>query len=130
MNIVTIRHAALARHGTAYLPSPWRLAAVLCRPGREAAARTDLGVDRAISDLSTLDMPIDLAVERAGHGAPARQGIELIADPTVSENIHELEFSGVFGTASFRIAGRGMPDNPRSSALTAMSALDAIAYWR
>ena len=47
--------------------------------------------------------------------------VELIADPGVSRNIHEIEASGVFGDFKFRIEGNPLADNPKSSALAAMS---------
>lgn len=50
----------------------------------------------------------------------------LIADPTVTRNIHEVTAQGDFGDFTFTIAGRGLPDNPKSSALTAMSVVKAI----
>jgi len=55
-----------------------------------------------------------------------RTRAELIADPGIDANIHEIEASGDFGSFYFRIAGRGLPDNPRSSALTAMSVVAAV----
>ena len=52
--------------------------------------------------------------------------VELIADPGISSNLHELEVEGDFGRFSFKIEGNPLPDNPRSSALTAMSIVRAI----
>lgn len=59
-------------------------------------------------------------VALAGVGFEATK-VELIADPTATRNIHELEVEGTFGL--FRIALENLPstDNPKSSALTAMS---------
>lgn len=47
--------------------------------------------------------------------------VELVADPTVSCNIHEIEAEGASGQVSFRLEGAPFPDNPRSSMLTAYS---------
>lgn len=47
--------------------------------------------------------------------------VELIADPGIDENIHEVVAEGEFGCFEFRISGRPLPTNPKSSALTAMS---------
>jgi len=65
------------------------------------------------------------AVALAGIGMDATR-VRLIADPRATANIHEIEASGEFGTFHFRIEGRALPDNPRSSALTAMSVVDAM----
>ena len=50
----------------------------------------------------------------------------LIADPTIETNQHQIEASGAFGTLSFTIEGNGLPNNPRSSALTGMSVVKAL----
>lgn len=60
------------------------------------------------------------AVALAGIGFDDTQ-VQLIADPGVSENIHEVRASGEFGSFVFEVRGRSLPDNPRSSALAAMS---------
>jgi aspartate dehydrogenase len=52
--------------------------------------------------------------------------VRIIADPTLTQNVHVLEASGNFGTFSMTIAGRPLPDNPKSSSLTAMSLLRCI----
>ena len=65
------------------------------------------------------------AVALAGIGFDATE-VELIADPETTENIHEITAEGEFGNLSFRIAGRALPDNPRSSALAAMSIVSTI----
>ena len=65
------------------------------------------------------------AVALAGIGFDNTQ-VKLIADPTISENIHEVQATGDFGRFSFEIQGHSLPDNPRSSALAAMSILSAL----
>jgi aspartate dehydrogenase len=65
------------------------------------------------------------AVALAGLGFD-RTRVTLIADPDIDENIHEVQAVGDFGRFSFEIRGRSLPDNPRSSALAAMSVLSTL----
>ena len=52
--------------------------------------------------------------------------VELIADPKVSANIHVIQAEGDFGSFEFRISGKPLAGNPRTSALAAMSAVSGI----
>lgn len=52
--------------------------------------------------------------------------VKLIADPSITENIHEIKADGDFGRLQFQICGKALPDNPRSSALAAMSVLSKL----
>ena len=52
--------------------------------------------------------------------------VELIADPGITRNVHEIVAEGDFGRYEFRIEGNSLPDNPRSSAITAMSVVREI----
>ena len=65
------------------------------------------------------------AVALAGDGFDATR-VHLIADPRISQNIHEIHSSGEFGSFSFQIKGQSLPDNPRSSALAAMSVISKL----
>lgn len=65
------------------------------------------------------------AVALSSIGLDATQ-VELIADPSVSANIHEVRAEGGFGRLHFTLEGNSLPDNPRSSALAAMSAVAAV----
>ena len=65
------------------------------------------------------------AVALAGIGFDETR-VKLIADPGVTENIHEVRATGDFGSFSFEIRGHSLPDNPRSSALAAMSVISKL----
>lgn len=52
--------------------------------------------------------------------------VELIADPNIERNIHEIVAEGDFGKFEFQIEGLPLPGNPRSSAITAMSVVNEI----
>lgn len=65
------------------------------------------------------------AVALAGIGFDDTQ-VKLIADADVSENIHEVQATGEFGSFSFEIRGHSLAENPRSSALAAMSVISKL----
>ncbi|MEJ6392059.1 aspartate dehydrogenase [Gymnodinialimonas sp. 2305UL16-5] len=65
------------------------------------------------------------AVALAGTGFDATQ-TQLIADPEAIGNSHEIRAEGAFGTCHFTLTGTSLPDNPKSSALAAMSAVAAL----
>ena len=65
------------------------------------------------------------AVALAGVGMDDTE-VKLIADPNVDQNIHEVVANGDFGQFSFEIRGYSLPDNPKSSALAAMSVVSQV----
>lgn len=65
------------------------------------------------------------AVALAGIGFDDTK-VELIADPDIGANVHEVVAEGEFGRCEFCIAGASLPGNPRSSAITAMSVVREI----
>lgn len=99
----------------------------------------------AACDLDALDAPVaffsgsaDAAAARFARNAnvalitalaglgPAQTRVTLIADPTATGNRHEIDADGAFGEMRLQLANKALPDNPKSSALTALSLVRLI----
>ena len=52
--------------------------------------------------------------------------VRLVADPHITQNIHQVEIAGDFGEAMFTIKNNPLPQNPKTSYLAAMSILGTL----
>ncbi len=63
-----------------------------------------------------------------GAGFEATQ-VQLIADTTVSGNVHEVEIKSACVNVTLRIEGKPAPDNPKTSLTTAYSLAAEVLRW-
>ena len=68
---------------------------------------------------------VTAAVSMAGLGLD-RTNVEIIADPGIARNQHEITAEGAFGTLRFEIRGIPTEENPRTGRLVAMSILHTL----
>lgn len=52
--------------------------------------------------------------------------VELIADPTIQKNIHEVSAVGSFGNLEISLSNNPLPENPKTSWLAALSIEEAV----
>lgn len=52
--------------------------------------------------------------------------VALVADPDAPGNVHEIEAEGTSGRFAIQLTGKPSPENPRTSALTALSMARAV----
>ncbi len=57
---------------------------------------------------------------------PAKVKVQVVSDPTVKRNTHEIQVKWRYGEMTMRFANDPHPDNPHTSALAAWSAINLI----
>ena len=57
---------------------------------------------------------------------PAKVRVQVVSDPAVQRNTHEFQVKWRFGEMFLRFANDPHPDNPRTSALAAWSAIKLL----
>ena len=65
------------------------------------------------------------AVALAGLGLDRTQ-VELVADPSITENIGRIDAEGAYASLSVVVGGKSAADNPKTSQITGMSVLAAL----
>jgi aspartate dehydrogenase len=109
-------------------PRGWKGSPAEAKLDLDALAKATVHFSGSARD-AALEYPrnanVAASVALAGIGFDATT-VELIADPAARRNTHEIIAAGDFGRCEFLIEGNSLPDNPRSSALTAMSVVREI----
>ncbi len=93
--------------------------------GLSAPCRFFQGPARAAADRFPKNANVAVISSLAGLGLEDTQ-IALVADPAATCNTHRIEAQGAFGRMVVEIENHPLPDNPKSSAMTALNLVRLI----
>ena len=68
---------------------------------------------------------VSILLSLAGIGVE-NTNVTIIADPSATENIHQVKAAGAFGEFMFQITNKPLPSNPKTSYLTVLSIISAL----
>src|SRR5699024_344146 len=71
------------------------------------------------------NMNVSIIVSLAGLGIEKTK-VRLVADPDATENIHHVKITGEFGEATIEVKNQPLKENPKTSALAALSVLSTL----
>jgi len=80
-------------------------------------------VEAAAQFPANINVAVTLGLAGVG---PERTRVRIVADPDAPGNVHRVHYRGDFGEVTVTLENRPHPDNPKTSALAAYSALALI----